>query len=453
MQVQHTPVTCERKVHFMIKSKFFIVVSLLAVLFVGCERLPGSMDSESIAGKNSLSAEQPQKIQTSRNTSSSNPPKQTQASTVTSVFSGENLSEGETREIQEQCMELATLYADIYAHAEKEPAPYWGGGDVLNQEVIDKIESVFISEGYPVLNSDSVYPTYLEHSEGFYSFWESVQNGVDSETIYWGISPFGGLYYHKFQYSGGKAYYTTASAEWDDEGFFKLESAGRRKVLNWGMTYNNDFYYQDIPTDRHWEASALLRLKPVEQTLYDLNRKYIEPIGYYNINTFLCDWDTSDYGELSFNDLFEYLYRMENGDYVNTENFERESYPYFHYCIPSELFEKTVLTHFEIPLSEFRERALYHPEKDIYPWQDINASNVVYFPAIKPDVTGKRENADGSITLEVHTMCLDMQTDSLFTHEVTIMPDENGSFKYLGNKIIYKGDKEMPSGKPRIQPD
>ena len=50
-------------------------------------------------------------------------------------------------------------------------------------------------------------------------------------------------------------------------------------------------------------------------------------------------------------------------------------------------------------------------------------------------------------------MCLDMQTDSLFTHEVTIMPDENGSFKYLGNKIIYKGDKEMPSGKPRIQPD
>lgn len=47
-------------------------------------------------------------------------------------------------------------------------------------------------------------------------------------------------------------------------------------------------------------------------------------------------------------------------------------------------------------------------------------------------------------------MCLDKQTDCLFTHEVTVMPSDNGSFNYLGNKITYKGQIQLPSSEPRI---
>lgn len=47
-------------------------------------------------------------------------------------------------------------------------------------------------------------------------------------------------------------------------------------------------------------------------------------------------------------------------------------------------------------------------------------------------------------------MCPDKQTDCLFTHEVAVMPSNGSDFKYLGNKITFMGDKELPSGEPRI---
>ncbi len=93
---------------------------------------------------------------------------------------------------------------------------------------------------------------------------------------------------------------------------------------------------------------------------------------------------------------------------------------------------------------------MYEPEKDIYPWQDINCSNIAYFPTVIPEITEAVENEDGSLTLKVTVMCLDKQTDCLFTHEVTVMPSDDGDFIYLGNKITYKGEQELPSSEPRI---
>ena len=67
-----------------------------------------------------------------------------------------------------------------------------------------------------------------------------------------------------------------------------------------------------------------------------------------------------------------------------------------------------------------------------------------------PEITDAIKNKDGSITLKVNVMCLDNKTDCLFTHEVTVMPSDNGGFKYLGNKITYKSQIELPSSEPRI---
>ena len=49
------------------------------------------------------------------------------------------------------------------------------------------------------LNSSGDYPAFLERSEEFYAFWNSVQNGVDAETSYWEVSDSGGLNYYEFQ--------------------------------------------------------------------------------------------------------------------------------------------------------------------------------------------------------------------------------------------------------------
>ena len=40
---------------------------------------------------------------------------------------------------------------------------------------------------------------------------------------------------------------------------------------------------------------------------------------------------------------------------------------------------------------------------------------------------------------------------TLFTHEVTIQPCENGKFQYLSNNIIYQCGREMPPSFPRLE--
>ena len=141
---------------------------------------------------------------------------------------------------------------------------------------------------------------------------------------------------------------------------------------------------------------------------------------------------------------------MENNDYAYARDYDYSENPYYHCRIPAQTFEDTVFPYFDISLTDFRKRASYNEAEDIYPWQDVNGSNIYYFPSLIPEVTEMRENGDGSLTLCVSVMCLDMRTDCLFKHEVTVIPQDNGKFKYLSNQVTYRSGKELPSSSPRI---
>lgn len=408
----------------MKKIKVMVLVFMLAAIFSGC--------NNSTPDNDMLKEETSQTIG------------------IDSRYGGEKISEDEIRAIQNECEKMLPLYKDIYEKAEKYPSSDWSDKTVISQDAIDTIESVLMKAGYPVINSDEVYPEYLENSDGILEFWDAVREGKDAKTVFWEVSSSGELYYNSLQYEDGKAISIFASTSWNKQGNLELNNGLKRDIINWNTNYNGDFYYQDVPTTTGWEAAKLLRLKPVDKERYDLNARYIMPVGYHNVNLFLCDWDTSDYGDLCFNDLFEWLYKLKHNDYVYARDYAQEDEPYYHCCIPSDVFENTILPYFDIPLSEFREKALYDSTKDIYPWQELNCSNIAYYPTVIPEITEAIKNKDGSITLKVNVMCLDNKTDCLFTHEVTVMPSDNGGFKYLGNKITYKSQIELPSCEPRI---
>ena len=50
--------------------------------------------------------------------------------------------------------------------------------------------------------------------------------------------------------------------------------------------------------------------------------KYIWAGGYVGTNIFLIDWTEDDFGDLSFNDLFESLYYDCNGNQFSPEGYE-----------------------------------------------------------------------------------------------------------------------------------
>lgn len=346
--------------------------------------------------------------------------------------------------IEADMQEISKLCRADYLQAKKISSESFG------QEDIDAMEAALSSAGYCVENSDAVYPDYLENTQKLNQFWDDVSKGQDAAATVWSIESSGSVCCRAFQFAGGKGYCIHASLEWDDAGLLHLAYLEKKEILYWDMT-SSGFIYQDIHLDRHWTAANLLRLQPVDHDLYEWTEKYIAPIEYHNVNLFLLDWDSSDFGNVCFNDLLPQMYRMEHGDYLYAQDFPYSDEPFSHSIIPADLFESVIYKHFNISLDEFRERALYDPENDAYPWQNLNCGNVMYYPELIPEVTKVTENADGTVTLLVNVICPDKHTDHLFEHEVTMNIETDGSFQYLSNRIVSRSENELPSPQALIE--
>ena len=358
-------------------------------------------------------------------------------------------TDGEKAGMEADMQEIGKLCRAHYLQAEKIPSGYFGQENI-RQEDIDAMEAALSSAGYCVENSDAVYPDYLENAEKLNRFWDDVLKGQDAAAEVWGITPSGSVYCRAFQFADGKGYCLHASGQWDDAGLLRLVYLEKKEILYWDMTPSG-LIYQDIRLDRHWTAANLLRAQSVDHDLYEWTEKYIAPIGYHNVNLFLLDWDSSDFGKVCFNDLLSPMYRMEYGDYLYARDYPYSDEPFPHSIIPADLFEPVIYQHFNISLDEFRERALYDAESDAYPWQDLNGGNIRYYPELFPEVIKVTENLDGIVTLLVNVICPDQHTDHLFEHEVTMHIETDNSFQYLSNRIVYRGKAELPSPQARIQ--
>ena len=350
--------------------------------------------------------------------------------------------------IEEEFLETGKLCHADYLRAEKIPSEYLGQENI-RQEDIDAMEAALSGAGRCVENSDAVYPGYLENAEKLIQFWDDVSKGQDAAAAVWSISSSGSVYCRVFRFADGKGYCIHASGEWDDDGLLRLAYLEKKEILYWDMTPSG-FLYQDIYPDRQWTASTLLRLEPVDHDLYVWTENYVAPIGYHNVNLFLLDWDSGGFGDVCFNDLLPKMVRMEYGEDLRARDFPHSDEPFPHSLIPADLFEAVIYRHFDISLDEFRERAYYDAENDAYPWPDLDCGNIPYYPELIPEVTEVTENADGTVTLHVNVLCPDKHTDHLFEHEVTMNVETDGSFRYLSNRIVFRGENELPSPEARI---
>ena len=360
-----------------------------------------------------------------------------------------DIENSEIEEIQNQCKEIALLCNDLMVNGEKENQPYSPYETTLTQSAIDGVEALLSEAGYPVLNSDSKYPVYLENSNGLRQFIEMAKKGENARHRIVSVSSHNSVSCLTFQYEDGTMYYINAAITWNEEGKFTLSDPYKTEMLDWGMTYNGYFYYQVYPLDRHWDACMSIRLEPINIELYDLYAEYLAPVGYPS-SVFTLDWDKSNHEVICFNDLFEALYRERYKDHVYPDHYEYDSNMQCS-LIPAEIFEDSILPYFEIPLDEFRASTLYMRESNTYPWQTLNGSNIIYCPTLTPDVVERRENEDGTFTIVVDVLCFDYKCFPMFTHEITIRPDGEGGFHYIANRITYESEQGVPATTPRLK--
>lgn len=360
-----------------------------------------------------------------------------------------DIESAEIEEIQSGCQEIAMLCNDLMVNGEKETSSYFPYDATLTQSAIDDVEALLSEAGYPVLNSDSKYPEYLENSDGLRHFFELADKGESTKHSIVSVSSRNSISYITFQYADGTMYYINAATTWDEEGKFTLSDSYKMEMMDWGMTYNGYFYYQIYPLDRHWDACMSIRLEPIDIELYDLCAEYLAPVGYPS-SVFTLDWDKSNYEDICFNDLFEALYRERYDDYVYTDNYEYYSDMQCS-LIPAEIFENTILPYFEIPLDEFRVSTLYMRESNTYPWQKLNCSNIIYCPTLIPEVVERRDNEDGTFTIVVDVLCFDYKCFPMFTHEITIRPNGDDGFHYVANQVTYESEQGVPATTPRLE--
>lgn len=363
----------------------------------------------------------------------------------------EGWSEEKTeRQIQKRCQELVRMYRELYASAEKrEPENRWER-PLLAQSSIDTIEDRLLGEGLPVLDSDEVVPAYLPTGADFLSFLEAVRQGRDASQEVLSIRASGDLGYQLFSFENGRlvVYSAVVPLEEGVEPVFEVHP-----VLDWELTDRGNFYYSIYPQwDKHYVAYALVRLAEPKEALWELNRKYISAGCYVGSNLFLTDWTEKDFSGLSFNDLWEYLYRYEYGKQFSPDG--------YHYCaeghyyeIPGEEFEQIILPYFAIDRETLRSFAGFDSEGQTYPWRQIQSNELVSilrYYTMEPEVTECRENPDGTLTMTVQVISTDLKTDCLFSHEVTVRPLEQGGFQFVGNRMLSQGEHGLPFCQPRL---
>ena len=86
-------------------------------------------------------------------------------------------------------------------------------------------------------------------------------------------------------------------------------------------------------------------------------------------------------------------------------------------------------------------------EKRTYAWVGLGCGNYAptFFGTSLPEATDIRYHGDGIVTLTVDAVCgMMMCDDAVITHELTVEFDGSGGFRYLGNKILNDGIKDIP---------
>lgn len=213
----------------------------------------------------------------------------------------------------------------------------------------------------------------------------------------------------------------------------------RYQAWKWEYTKKGYLFYERyIPDGMEADGTVGIRVLPLDEELRKLCEDYIEPIGYEANNLFLVEWDEENFQQVNFNDLYDILYRIDQGSLPDSTQYPNG--------IGRSEFEDLIGKYFSIPAEQLREQAGYNSQTGTYPWTQIAGSNAAVWVERDPEVVDYGDNGDGTITMTVDVVCPQLKKDKLFSHQVTVRKADD-DFLYVSNTIEQGG--EVPPYTPR----
>ena len=193
------------------------------------------------------------------------------------------------------------------------------------------------------------------------------------------------------------------------------------------------------------DGSCLVRVIPMSDENREMTEKYLACLGYQGNNLLCSDWDAEHLQDLDYNGLYEYLYMLKNGERMDGGTASKG--------IPEEDFEGLIMSYIPVTSEQLKKYAHYDSNEKAYPWAGLGCFNYTlsFFGTSFPEVTDVKDNGDGTVTLTVDAVCeMVLCDDALITHKLTIKPEKDGSFKYIGNEIVNDGNRNIPDYQYRI---
>ena len=241
----------------------------------------------------------------------------------------------------------AECYREVYEEALK-------NGELSTLETEKEIMDCLGEAGYPAVDYDNqidmVQPEKVEE------FCRRVEGKEKGEVTVFVVLDNGGYVRYEMHTENGEVAIAESILTWQD-GEPRQGTADEYAAYSWEYAEKGYLFFEKYQPEGYDGATGhtALRVKPLDETCRELNRKYILPIGYERNNMFIADWKEQGWGELNFYDLYEIMYQMK---YKEQADFDFEDMKEIR-RIPAGDFEKVFQTYFAVESSDLKDNMTY----------------------------------------------------------------------------------------------
>lgn len=346
------------------------------------------------------------------------------------------MSAKEKKHLTEKLSSVMKKCGDIYSQIEIDETL----NVILKEEDIHRMIELISADGSSVIcgNRDDNMKNYKRVDENL----KKAKQGEQTETDFYSVNKSGVFRYYRLQFEEGNLFVTFASAVYNKNREPVFQQMEKILVYQWEYTEKGWMIWEKaLSRNQEMDMHIFYRILPLDEQCREIGEKCITPVSYFGNNLFLTDWGQDDFRSIEFNDLFDSLYFMATGEKISKERYEGG--------IPGEEFERIVSQYFDMTKEQIRQFGAYNEEIGMYPWLPISAWNRIPQMQPFPEVVRCAENSDGTLSAYVEAVFVEEGTDCSFRHVVTVRKDENGNYKYLGNKVDWENVYRIPRYKAR----
>lgn len=348
------------------------------------------------------------------------------------------VADQDREEAEQDSYRLMTLLTHVYINADKGDS----SNVVLNGSAMRKMTMKIKEQGYPVIRSE-IYSN-MENYQEVETFLTNAKSGNKGSVVIYEVHSDGGIGREKYVFDGRDMFLLASNIVWGDDNKPSMSFISYTRLKEWRYSDKGWFCYElcvpEYPEVTEMvDGSCLIRIKPMSRKKRRLSKQCVQVLGYQGNNLLCSNWDENHLENLDYNGLYEYFYEMKY-----KKKYKGKKYPD---GIPKDEFESLMMEYLPVTSELIQKHAAFNKKNNKYSYRRLGCFNYVpdCFDTSTPEVTRIRNNSDGTITLTVDAVCEMMLCDeAVITHELTVRFAKDGSFRYISNKILNGGIKDIP---------